>query len=85
MGFGKPVLAYRKGGATETILEGITGEFFDEPESDSLADGVRRILLNLDNYSPLLIRKRAEKFSQDRFEKDIKEFVIDLLEQRKLQ
>jgi len=50
-----------------------------------LADGVRRILLNLDNYSPLLIRKRAEKFSQDRFEKDIKEFVIDLLEQRKLQ
>ena len=85
MGFGKPVLAYRKGGATETILEGITGEFFNEPESDSLADGVRRILLNLDNYSPLLIRKRAEKFSQDRFEKDIKEFVIDLLEQRKLQ
>ncbi len=85
MGFGKPVLAYRKGGATETVLEGITGEFFDESVSESLADGVRRILLNLNNYSPLLIRKRAEKFSQDRFEKDIKKFVINVLEQRKLQ
>ncbi len=84
MGFGKPVLAYRKGGAIETILEGITGEFFDESAAESLADGVRRIILNLNNYSPLLIRKRAEKFSQDRFEKDIKKFVINALEQRKL-
>jgi len=84
MGFGKPVLAYRRGGAIETVLEGITGEFFDEAVPESLAEGVRRILINLNNYSPLLIRKRAEKFSQDRFERSIKEFVISILEQRKL-
>jgi len=84
MGFGKPVLAYRKGGATETILEGITGEFFDDLEPESLAEGIRRILINLDNYSPLLIRKRAEKFSQERFEKSIKKLVINILEQKKL-
>jgi len=29
MSYGKPVLAYRKGGATETIIEGKTGEFFN--------------------------------------------------------
>ncbi len=29
MSFGKPVLAYKKGGAAETVLEGVTGEFFD--------------------------------------------------------
>ena len=84
MGFGKPVLAYRKGGVTETVLEGITGEFFDDPVPESLAEGVRRILININNYSPLLIRKRAEKFSQDRFEKSIKKIVIDVLEKRKL-
>lgn len=84
MGFGKPVLAFRKGGATEIVLEGITGEFFDDSVSESLAEGVRRILINYENYSPLLIRKRAEKFSQDRFEKSIKEFVIEVLEKRKL-
>ncbi len=83
MGFGRPVLAYRKGGVIETVIEGITGEFFDEPASESLADGVRRLLFNLDNYSPLVIRKRAEKFSQDRFERAIKEYVIEVIEQRK--
>src|SRR3989344_5111776 len=43
MSFGKPVLALRKGGATETILEGQTGGFFDDPIPEGLADGVRRL------------------------------------------
>ncbi len=83
MGFGKPVLAFRKGGATETILEGITGEFFDDLCPESLADGVRRLRMNLKNYSPLLINKRAQKFSSERFEKSIKEFIIKAVEERK--
>jgi len=83
MSFGKPVLAYRKGGTTETVLENITGEFFDDPASEALADGIRRLRLNLKNYSPLLIKKRAEKFSPERFEKEIKEFVIEVVEQRR--
>lgn len=83
MNFGKPVLAYRQGGAEETIVEGITGEFFDDPAPDSLADGIRRLLFNLKNYSPLLIRKRAEKFSPERFERSIKEFVIEVVEKSK--
>jgi glycosyltransferase involved in cell wall biosynthesis len=82
MSFGKPVLAYRKGGATETVLEGITGEFFDDPVSEALADGIRRLRMNLNNYSPLLIRKRAEKFSPERFERAIKEFVIEVVEKK---
>jgi glycosyltransferase involved in cell wall biosynthesis len=82
MSYGKPVLAYRQGGATETILEGITGEFFDDPATESLADGVRRLRLNLKSYSPLVIKKRAELFSLERFERAIKEFVIEVVEQR---
>lgn len=83
MSFGKPVLAYRKGGATETILEGITGEFFDWPAPEALADGIRRMLLNFDNYSPLVIKKRAEKFSRERFERAMKEFVVEAVEKGK--
>ena len=82
--FGKPVLAYRKGGVTETVLEGITGEFFDDLATESLADGLRRLIMNIDNYSPLVIRKTAEKFSQERFEKAIKEFVIEVVENNRL-
>ncbi|MBL7155217.1 MAG: glycosyltransferase [Candidatus Portnoybacteria bacterium] len=83
MSFGKPVLAYRKGGAMETVLEGITGEFFDDPATESLADGIRRLKMNLNNYSPLVIKKRAEKFSSERFEREIKEFVIEVVENEK--
>ncbi len=81
MSFGKPVLAFRKGGAVETIIEGITGEFFDEPITEVLADGVRRLLINLDQYSSMVIRKRAEQFSQERFETAIKEFIVRAVEE----
>ncbi len=85
MSYGKPVLAYRKGGATETIIEGVTGEFFDDPVTESLADGVRRMLFKLENkeYSSLVIRKRAENFSKEKFEKSIKEFVIQAIEENR--
>ncbi len=75
MGWGKPVLAYRAGGALETVLAGITGEFFDEATPEILADGVRRLRQNLPNYSPLVIRKWAEKFSEERFKREIVDFM----------
>ncbi|MDP3731032.1 MAG: glycosyltransferase [bacterium] len=72
MQFGKPVLALRQGGALEYVLEGINGEFFDDPHSAVLADGVRRLNENFKNYSPLVTKKTAEKFSRSRFEEEIK-------------
>ncbi len=83
MGYGKPVLAYRRGGAIETIIEGMTGEFFDDPATESLADGIRRLLININAYNPVVIKKRAEKFSSERFEMEIKEFVLGVLEESK--
>ncbi len=75
MSFGKPVLAYRKGGALETIIEGETGEFFDDPIPEILADGVRRIKNNCDDYDVEKIKKQAEKFSEEKFEGKMREFV----------
>ena len=75
MQFGKPVLALRQGGALEYVLEGINGEFFDDPHPAVLADGVRRLNENYNNYSPLVIKKTAEKFSRRRFEEEIKKVV----------
>ncbi len=73
--FGKPVLALREGGAKEIVIPGITGEFFDDAHPVVLADGLRRLNQNYMNYSPILIRKRAEKFSRERFERELFEFV----------
>ncbi|MDP2934357.1 MAG: glycosyltransferase [bacterium] len=76
MSYGKPVLAYRKGGATETIIEGKTGEFFDYENSAILADCVRRFRMNnVDRYNAKLISEHAKKFSKERFKKEILEFV----------
>jgi len=75
MSYGKPVLAYGQGGVTESVIEGVTGEFFEDPVSESLADGIRRLRMNMANYSSLVIRKRAERFSEERFKREIERFV----------
>lgn len=75
MAYGKPVLAYRKGGATETVIERKTGEFFDRQDPAILAAGIRRLRQNLSKYNPKIIHKHAEKFSRERFEKEFRRLV----------
>ncbi|HVZ10935.1 MAG TPA: glycosyltransferase [Candidatus Paceibacterota bacterium] len=75
MTFGKPVLALRRGGATETVLEGMTGEFFDDPIPEGLADGIRRLNENYSNYDPAAIKDHASKFSAASFHKKILEIT----------
>ena len=68
MSYGKPVLAYRKGGATETVIEGKTGEFFDYENSAILADCVRRFRTKgIDYYDSKFISKHVKRFSEERF------------------
>lgn len=73
MAAGKPVIGYRGGGILETVVEGKTGEFFDEQTPESLI----RLLKKFDpsRYNPRTIRKQAAKFSKEKFKKKIKDFV----------
>ena len=61
MAAGRPVIAYKKGGAIETVIEGVTGTFFDEQSSEELMDTI----LHFDHkaFSPAKIRAHAETFS----------------------
>jgi len=79
MSFGKPILAYRKGGVLETVIEGETGEFFDDPIPEILTDGVRRLKNNYSNYNPEKIKKQAAKFSEEIFKEKIKKIVKDIV------
>lgn len=72
MAAGKPVLAYGRGGATETVLEGETGEFFMEPTLEAMEDGLARLMLNEPLYSPTKIRRHANKFDRSVFIENIK-------------
>jgi glycosyltransferase involved in cell wall biosynthesis len=77
MSFGKPVLAYGRGGALETVIPGKTGELFTSEVPEILADGVRRMSRNMEKYDAQEIKARAEKFSREHFEKSFREFVDD--------
>jgi len=75
MASGKPVIALKKGGAIETIIPGVTGEFFEEPHEAILAEVVRQFLEKEETYRTDLIRTQAEKFSKENFRNKIISFV----------
>ena len=81
MAHGVPVVALRKGGVLETVQEGITGEFFDAQTPEVLADGVRRFMLNENKYDKNVIKARAQDFSEERFRKEMGEYVNKIINQ----
>jgi len=75
MACGKPVLAYGKGGVTESVVSGKTGEFFFEQTVESMEDGLARLMYNEKFYLPHTIRRDAQNFSREIFEKRIKQAI----------
>ncbi len=70
---GTPVLAYGKGGALETVLQGITGLFFHEQTVASLINSFEEF--EKIRWNGNLIRSHSEKFGVDRFKKELKQFI----------
>lgn len=62
---GCPVVAFRKGGATETVRDGITGEFFDTQTESDLLDAVKRCAAR--SWDTQAIRAHAETFGTQAF------------------
>jgi glycosyltransferase involved in cell wall biosynthesis len=61
---GRPVVAYGRGGACETVLDGETGVLFPDPTAASLADGLRRAVAT--TFDADRIRAWAQTFSRER-------------------
>jgi glycosyltransferase involved in cell wall biosynthesis len=73
MSVGTPVIAYESGGVKETVVDGKTGVFFDRLTTESLSVTLNRFeKLNLKAED---CAQQAQKFSKERFKKEIKEFV----------
>jgi len=73
MACGRPVLALRGGGVSETVLEGQTGAFFEDPDAKSLARLLRRH--EDGTYRTARIRARAEEFSPEAFRRAILDWI----------
>jgi len=77
---GLPVIAFGRGGALETVIEGITGIFFKRQTTLSLIEAIQEFLEKEDAFDPQVIRNNAERFPRSRFEKEFKAFVDEAWE-----
>lgn len=80
---GRPAVAYRAGGATETVVDGTTGVLFDEPSVDGLLGAMER--LERTSFDADVLRRHAATFGEDRFHAELDEALglgpmIDLRE-----
>jgi glycosyltransferase involved in cell wall biosynthesis len=72
---GTPVIAFGRGGATETVVAGETGMFFREQTVESLNEAIEIFEATAANFEPELIRKHAEQFGIERFRRELFELV----------
>ena len=77
-----PVIAFKKGGATETVKEGITGVFFEEQTVESLSTAIDKFLNK--RFNNVLIRENALKFSKENFRKNFSLVLERALKERKI-
>lgn len=71
---GKPVIAFRAGGALETVIEGETGVFFEEQTPESLSAAILRFEAMPSAWAGPC-RRNAERFRPERFRAEIKAFL----------
>jgi glycosyltransferase involved in cell wall biosynthesis len=87
--YGRPVIAYAKGGALETVRgiyssgefdEEATGIFFSEQSATSLSDAIEFYESVERRFSPRAIRARAILFGEDNFRREMAEFIVCKME-----
>lgn len=71
---GLPVIAYSKGGTTETVLPA-TGLFFPEQTFEAIINAINEFERRQGEFNPADCRRNAERFSEEKFKDGIKNFV----------
>lgn len=75
MAHGCPVIAYKSGGVTETVVDGKTGIFFDKLTKESCAQAIQK--LQKTKINPKDCISRATDFSKEKFVEKIKKIIIN--------
>jgi glycosyltransferase involved in cell wall biosynthesis len=72
---GAPVIAYGRGGALESVVEGETGLFFYEQSAEAVAEAVLEFERRRGQFSLERIRANAERFRKERFQREFTALV----------
>lgn len=78
MASGRPVIAYREGGANDSIIEDKTGLFFSEQSVESLLKAIKAF--ETMSWNSTAIKEQSQKFSEERFHQEIQNFILNKLE-----
>ncbi len=74
---GCPVIAYGRGGLTETVVEGKTGLFFLDQSAEGIIQAVRIFEKAQGDFIQSEITHNAARFNAGRFKYEISEFVAE--------
>ncbi len=77
MAFGKPVLALGAGGYLDTVVDGLSGLFFETPTAPAIADAIAK--LEATPFDPDAIRLHSGQFSLEHFVSGIQAIVSGVL------
>lgn len=75
MAHGIPVIALKQGGVAETVIDGKTGIFFDEPTVASLKSAILEFEKKEKTFTATACIAQAEKFSKAEFKQKMRDFV----------
>lgn len=81
---GRPVIAFKGGGALDTVVDGVTGLFFEEGTGASLAEAVRKIEDGEASFDSNRVRAHSLKFSKEVFVDELKRYIATVYEERAL-
>ncbi|MBQ8013213.1 MAG: glycosyltransferase [Treponema sp.] len=74
---GRPVIAFGRGGATETVIDGKTGIFFEKQTAESVKEAIIRFeeMDNKNCFDTETISAHARSFTEERFQKEFTAIV----------
>jgi glycosyltransferase involved in cell wall biosynthesis len=72
---GCPVIAYGRGGVSETIVDGQTGILYHEQTAEALSQAVRQFEEAPGRFQIEALRANAQRFSRSRFQQEFKAYV----------
>ncbi len=79
MAAGAPVIAYGKGGALETVVDGKTGILFPEQTVESLIEAIQKVENGTVTFDPATLHAHAATFDKSIFKQRISAFVDEAL------
>lgn len=74
---GKPVIAFKKGGLLDTVIDQKTGVFFEEQTSASLIQAIKAF--ERLSFDPIFCKQNAERFTKEKFMQQIRSYLTEII------